>query len=164
MKSILILIGTLVLSFLLSCSQKADVKTEKARIEAVLTNYDRAISAKNMEAIAAVFAHSADVVVVGTSKLPSSVTQQEYCQGWDCAQRMFQFMFSAYEQIRFSVRDQKLILSPAGDAALFSRIEKYEVVIQDKQMVVDSIRSTGALVKYNSQWKLVQVHCSLAMQ
>ena len=147
---------------MLSCTQNIDKKADTTAVEAVLANYDQAISTKNIDAIAKVFAHSPDVTVVGTSNLPSSVTQQEFCQGWDCAQRMFQFMFSAYEQIRFSVRDQKVVLSPAGDMALFSRIEKYDVVLQGKRMVVDSIRSTGALVKYNQQWKLLQVHCSLA--
>ncbi len=162
MKALLKITTILLVGLMLSCTQKVDRKAEITAAEAVLADYNQAISSKNIDVIAKVFAHNDNIVVVGTSKLPPTVTQKEFCSGWECTRRMFQFMFNTYEQIHFSVRDQKVALSPSGDAAVFSRIEKYDVVLQGNRMVVDSIRSTGALQKQNNKWLLVQVHCSVA--
>lgn len=138
----------------LSCSEKADTNTEKANVKEIVQKLYKAFESEDMDLMSTIMAHDEDMVNFGTD-----ITEHEV--GWKEWEKSHLAQFEAIDKAKLTSKELTVFISKSADAAWFSDITDWNLVIQKDSLNINNVRITGVLEKRDDVWKIVQVHASV---
>lgn len=138
----------------LSCSTKADANTEKANVKEIVQKLYKAFESEDMDLMSTIMAHDEDMVNFGTD-----ITEHEV--GWKEWEKSHLAQFEAIDKAKLTSKELTVFISKSADAAWFSDITDWNLVIQKDSLNINNVRITGVLEKRDDVWKIVQVHASV---
>lgn len=131
------------------------MKEEKAKVLQVLENYIVANETQNIKLVEEIWATDENIEAFGTAA-------GERLQGWEAIRAVFVRQFNTFTDTYISARDQVVNIDDSGKIAWFSQMLNYNYLLEGVQKKHEGIRYTGVMKKIKGQWKLVQIHLSLA--
>jgi hypothetical protein len=137
-----------------ACARKVDLEAEKAKVKAVVDQFEQLWETEDMELCSRIIAHDADMVNYGTDAAERFV-------GWEALKESIQQQFEAYDNIQFSASAQALKVHDSGKVAWFSELADFDLVAQGQPVSLKGARITGVLEKRNGNWVFVQFHASV---
>jgi len=155
MKNMLVAAAGVVL-LMTACAQKGDTVAEKAAVKVVLDKMEQAMTSKDMESFASIFAHDADMVNFGTDATERWV-------GWDALKSSVEQQFAAFDNMQMTVRDQVIKVGAGGNVAWFSQLMDWNLETGGEKMSLKDLRLTGVLEKRAGKWLFVQIHFSVGI-
>lgn len=138
----------------MSCTKKIDTEAEKTKVKLVVDQFEQFWETEDMELLAKIMAHDADMVNYGSDA-------SELFVGWDALKDSVEKMLPAFENTKITVKDQRIEVHSSGNMAWFSQIWDWDLVYDGQPTHVANLRLTGVLEKRNSNWVLVQFHNSV---
>ena len=139
------------------CSQKVDIKVEKAKVKSVVDQFEQFWETEDMELFSRIMAHDADMVNSGTDAA-------EYFVGWEALKESVEKMLPSLENTRLTVKDQIIKVHPSGNVAWFSEVADWDLVVEGKPVRSEGQRLTGVLEKRDGNWVFVQFHNSVPVR
>lgn len=138
----------------LACAPRLDIEAEKAKVKAVVDQFQQVWETEDMELFSRIMAHDADMVNYGTDAA-------EHFVGWEALKEAVEMMFPSLKDIKLTVKNQVIKMHPSGNVAWFSEVADWDLVAEGKPVHTAGCRFTGVLEKRNGNWVLVQFHNSV---
>jgi uncharacterized protein (TIGR02246 family) len=126
-------------------------------VESIIGQYIEALTTKDMERLASIFAHDEDLVMFDGNSPVRFV-------GWEAVKGRFQDHFDSFEQLEVSSRDKTVKVHASGEVAWLSCVLDANLSSRGQQGSIRGLRVTWVLEKRDSQWLIVQAHFSLPGQ
>jgi ketosteroid isomerase-like protein len=111
----------------------------------------RAVSAKNLKAIEALWVHVPYAAVAGRSG--------EICQGWEQVRRYWEERFRQLGTVKVSARLTHMVFHAVGDVAWLSGTE-IRTITDGDQIRTETLRMTCVMEREGTGWQIVSYHAS----
>ena len=149
----MLILGSMLLA-MSGCNQKVDLEAERTEATTVVNHMIQALEAEDMNLLAKVMAHDADMVNFGTDAAERWV-------GWDALKESVEKQFASFDKTKLTVKDQVVKVNPSGNVAWFSEIVDWDLMAKGKPVHMEGSRITGVLEKRDGNWVIVQFHVSV---
>ncbi len=137
-----------------SCAPHPDLDAANKQVKAVLDNLIKSSEMKDMELTSKIYAHDADMVIIGTDS-------SERIIGWENLKDVLEKQFTATDSSKLSVKDQVINVNKSGNAAWFSEVIDWDITFNGETSKIEGLRTTGVLENRNGNWVIVQLHYSI---
>lgn len=121
-----------------------------------LTLERRAIEKRDLETRIRMTATDEDVVQVGTD-------EGEFAVGWKAIEPLMRAQNSAFPQVKFTMRNSKIVISRDGTVAWYAGLVDADVLAAGTHVTLKDMRETGVLEKRNGSWYTMQRHLSIGI-
>lgn len=136
------------------CAQQPDAPNEIAEATKVVNQFPAVFESGNMDVLSDIMSHDSSLVVFGTDSA-------EYWVGYPAVEQAMKAQLAAFKNIKFTISNQKVNISPQLDAVWFSERADWSMTVNDQPVDLKGIRITGVLTKDPGGWKIVQMHVSM---
>jgi uncharacterized protein (TIGR02246 family) len=140
-------------SLFTGCLHKINFEAEQAEVKTVLDQYNQASEKEDMALLESLFAHDADMLLIGTDA-------NEWWVGWPGFKKAVEQQFAAFEQTKITISDQTIHVHGDGLAAWVAEKMNFTIMTQGQNVEV-AIRFTCVLEKRQGRWLIVQGHASV---
>ena len=137
-----------------SCAQQPDIPNGIAHARMVVDKFPMALESGNLDTLSQIMVHDSSLVVFGTDSA-------EYWVGYPAVEQAFKAQIAAFKDIKITVSNQKVNVSESLDAAWFSEMADWSMVVNDQPLDLKGLRITGVLTNEPDGWKIVQMHVSM---
>ncbi len=136
------------------CAQQPDAPNAIAEATKVVNQFVTAFEAGDMDALSQIISHDSSLVVFGTD-------EAEYWVGYPAVEEALKAQLAAFKDIKLTVSDQKVDISPKLDAVWFSERVDWSMIVDDQPVDLKGMRITGVLTEDPGGWQIVQMHFSM---
>jgi hypothetical protein len=144
----------IVIAGISSCTQKPNLAAEKTNVKATIDNFTKFWETQDTTLLSNAFDHDNKMVNYGADK-------NEVFVGYQAFRDSIIKVLPLFEQTKVKVRDQVIEVSPMGDAAWFSEVMDWNLLVNKKPAQLNDQRVTGVLLKKGDKWVIVQFHVSV---
>ncbi len=131
-----------------------DLAAEKAGVEQVLENLDKALMTEDIDLYSKQIAQdSLQGFGVGSQKTVK----------WEEMKSALLKKWTDIENGSVKNQDRNIQIGESGNVAWFSELFDYSFTQQGKTVQLNHVRTTGVLEKRNGQWLVVQIHSSFPL-
>ena len=150
---ILFLLST-ILSTTGNYAQAVNPDSEKAKVKAVVDDFQKFWETKDMNLFSRIMAHDADMVNYGSDENGIFI-------GWDALKDSIQKILQTIEKTKITVKNQFIKIDKDANAAWFAEIWDWDLIYGGQPVKIQGQRFTGVLEKRNGNWVIVQFHNSV---
>ncbi len=136
------------------CAQQPDAPNNIANAKKVIDQFPAALEAGNMDVFSQIMSHDSSLVVIGTDAA-------EYWAGYPAFEEAMKAQLASFQDIKLTVRDQKVNISGQLDAVWFSEVVDWSMTAGGQPVDLKGLRVTGVLADEPDGWKIVQMHFSM---
>ena len=154
MKSYIVLVVAIFL-IMSGCTVNVDLDAEKANVQTVVDNMEKAFEANDAELLASVFSKSQDNVFFGTDATERWIGFDSFIN----AQK--QFFNSVEKGSTITFNNVVVDVSRLADAAWVSCVMNWDGVGQGEPFSIKGVRMTLVLQKQNTEWLIYHIHGSV---
>jgi len=126
----------------------------KADVEAAIHRFFQAMDMQDLERMADVVAHDAEMVHIGTDT-------GEVWRGWEELRAATVEQFEELQAYDADVQDLHIQISASGTVAWYAHRLDARIVSDGRVQTWTGARFTGVFERRGGQWKMVQTHVSL---
>lgn len=136
------------------CAKKVDIAAETSAVKTALDQISLAKEKGDMTLYEQYVAPDSDIIIIGSDP-------EEFYVGWAAVKDSMKGFLNKDNKIKINKKYQSIKVNPSGDTAWFSERVDFSGTIGGKALMLSDVRYSGALVKRDGKWLLVQSHASI---
>jgi hypothetical protein len=133
------------------------IRDEEVTINSILDKFLDTHRTQNIELLSEIFSHDKDMINFGSDA-------DEIFHGWDELKASFLKQFESFEKLEVSFRNRNIRIANSGNAAWYSEILDFNIIIKGKPVIINGFRHTGVMEKRDNKWIIAQFHYSVPVQ